>query len=201
MIASLRGVLQYKAETSIVLDVGGVGYEVHVTVGTFLALPVLGEELFLHVYSHIKEDMFALFGFSSVVEKETFQTLLHVSGIGPKLAVAVLSAMAPGDFSRAILSDNITSLTKISGVGKKTAERMCLELKDKVSFIPSIEKASVVPAASVVEDEISNDAISVLVNLGYPENNAREAVSQAMHASSVHLGLQELIRESLRSLA
>jgi Holliday junction DNA helicase RuvA len=202
MIASLRGVLQYKADSSIVLDVGGVGYEVHVTVGGFLSLPSLEEELFLHIYSHIKEDSSTLFGFFSVVEKETFQTLLHVSGIGPKLAIAVLSSLSPSDFSRAILADDLSALTKISGVGKKTAERMCLELKDKVTFIPSLESTSVVQYSPVAENDASDDAVSALMNLGYSENNARDAVHRAIAASSSDTpGVQELIREALRSLA
>lgn len=201
MIASLRGVLQYKGENSIILDVGGVGYEVHITVGGFLALPSLDGELFLHIYSHIKEDGFTLFGFFSMVEKETFQTLLQVSGIGPKLAVAVLSAMAPAEFSRAILADNLTVLTKISGVGKKTAERMCLELKDKVAFIPSTETDQVASAVAPGSDDLTMDGISALMNLGYPEANATEAVSQVVAGSEKSLGLQELIRQALRSLA
>ena len=201
MIASLRGTLQHKGDTSIVIDVGGVGYEVHITVGGFLALPSLDEELFLYIYSHIKEDGFTLFGFSTIVEKETFQTLLHVSGIGPKLAVAVLSAMSPGDFSSAILSDNLSALTKISGVGKKTAERMCLELKDKVAFIPASESTVATPVASAVESLVCDDAVSALMNLGYPENNARDAVSKVIHSSPEPLGLQDLIRHALRSLA
>ncbi len=199
MIASLRGVLQYKCETSIVLEVGGVGYEVHITTGGFQALPSLDGELFLFIYSHIKEDGFTLFGFSSMVEKETFQTLLQVSGIGPKLAVAVLSAMAPADFSQAILADNLTALTKISGVGKKTAERMCLELKDKVAFIPTGE-STVASPASFVEDGLSHDGVSALMNLGYSEISSREAVAHVLAGPTDPPDVQTLIRQALRSL-
>lgn len=199
MIASLRGTLQYKGETSIVLDVGGVGYEVHITTGGFLALPPLDGELFLFIYSHIKEDSFTLFGFFSMVEKETFQTLLQISGIGPKLAIAVLSAMVPVDFAKAILADNLTALTKISGVGKKTAERMCLELKDKVAFIPTAGTSAM--ASSVIPDDaLSADGISALMNLGYSEISAREAVSQALSDGNKNPDLESLIRQALRSL-
>ncbi len=201
MIASLRGILQYKGENSIVLDVGGVGYEVYVTVGGALALPPLNGELFLYTYSHIKEDGFTLFGFFSMIEKETFQTLLQVSGIGPKLAVAVLSAMEPSAFSQAILADDLTALTKISGVGKKTAERMCLELKDKVAFIPSGGLADHPAVATSADDDLSNDGVSALMNLGYSEINAKEAVSQVLSRSDTPEGLQDLIRQALRSLA
>lgn len=201
MIASLRGVLQYKGENSIVLDVGGVGYEVYVTAGGLLALPPLNGEIFLYTYSHIKEDGFTLFGFFSMIEKETFQTLLQVSGIGPKLAVAVLSAMEPSAFSRAIMADDLSALTKISGVGKKTAERMCLELKDKVAFIPSAGLAVASPTATSAGDDLTDDGISALINLGYSEANAREAVSQILSRSETPMGLQDLIRQALRSLA
>ena len=201
MIASLRGILQYKGETTIILDVGGVGYEVHLTTGGFLLLPALDGEFFLHIYSHIKEDGFTLFGFSSMIEKETFQTLLQVSGIGPKLAIAVLSAMAPADFSRAILADNLTMLTKISGVGKKTAERMCLELKDKVAFIPATAPTGSSQVSSDIDNDLSNDGISALMNLGYSEMNAKEAVSQVIGQGGASLDLQDLIRQALRSLS
>jgi Holliday junction DNA helicase RuvA len=199
MIASLRGTLQHKGETSIVLDVGGVGYEVYITTGGFLALPPLNGELFLFIYSNIKEDSFTLFGFFSMEEKETFQTLLQVSGIGPKLAIAVLSAMVPVDFAQAILADNLTALTKISGVGKKTAERMCLELKDKVAFISTGGASSVVSAATQ-DDTLRADGISALMNLGYSETSAREAVSQVLSDGSTQAGLEDLIRQALRSL-
>lgn len=135
-----------------------------------------------------------------MIEKETFQTLLQVSGIGPKLAIAVLSAMAPADFSRAILADNLTTLTKISGVGKKTAERMCLELKDKVAFIPAVASTDSPSISSAIDDDLSNDGISALINLGYSEVNARDAVSQVLSRSDAPLGLQDLIRHALRSL-
>ena len=201
MIASLRGVLQYKSETSIILDVGGVGYDVHITTGGFLSLPPVEGELFLYIYSHIKEDSFTLFGFFSLIEKETFQILLQVSGIGPKLAVAVLSAMVPSDFSKAILADDLAVLTKISGVGKKTAERMCLELKDKVLFIPISEVSSDVSLPVTHDNALSNDGVSALMNLGYSETSAQEAVNQVMSVHSNTLDLQDLIRQALRSLA
>lgn len=201
MIASLRGTLQYRGETSIIIDVSGVGYEVVLTSGGFFSLPLLEGDLFLHIYSHIKEDGFTLFGFTSMIEKETFQTLLQVSGIGPKLAIAVLSAMAPSDFSRAILADNLTTLTKISGVGKKTAERMCLELKDKVAFIPCESTQTTVDSVLPVESDLSRDGVSALVNLGYAEIDAAGAVAQVLAAGEPAEGLQGLIRQALRSLA
>jgi len=135
-----------------------------------------------------------------MVEKETFQILLQVSGIGPKLAVAVLTAMVPTDFARAILTDNLTALTKISGVGKKTAERMCLELKDKVTFIPTAGTAPVISSSETEDDTLTVDGVSALMNLGYSEMKARDAVNHVLRGGK-ELDLQDLIRQALRSLA
>lgn len=201
MIASLRGELQIKTPDKLIIDVNGIGYEVYFCRAGIQQLPEVGQEVFLHTYLNVREDALDLYGFVSVEEKEMFIVLLQVSGIGPKVALNMLSAISPHDLAMAIVSEDLLRLTKLPGIGKKTAERLCLELKEKVvvfgqhgesyeSFEPSV-------------DSVSQDVISALVNLGYPQAKAREALHRikAQHKEEWPLELEELLRLSLRSLA
>ncbi len=203
MIASLRGIVQFKYQDRIIMDVHGVGYEVSMPESALFSMPDEGHEVFLYIHSHIREDAFLLFGFFDGQEKETFQLLLSVSGVGPKLALAILSGVTPADLARAVSAEDIRRLTQISGVGKKTAERLCLELKDKVDFIPASESVPVGkrPGDVKTESSLMDDAVSALINLGYPAANAQEAVAGIYALREGEVELEDLIRLALRSLA
>ncbi len=205
MIASLRGILAHKSPEHLIVDIGGVGYRVRFSSSGMPRLPELGEEVFLQVYTSVREDAIDLYGFLEIKEKEMFILLIGVSGIGPKVALNILSGMAPADLASAICTGDLARLTKLPGIGKKTAERLCLELKDKVQFIPAADSALISPARIAPDDQQSADVISALVNLGYSPVNARTAVERVREAAgddeSDQLSLEEMLRLALRSLA
>jgi len=175
MIAHLRGKLLAKHPNQIVLETAGVGYEVNIAVPTFSELPGNGSEVALHIYTHVREDVIALYGFLHPREKQLFEKLMTVSGIGAKLAITILSGMAADDLSAAIRGNDVARLTKIPGIGRKTAERMVLELRDKLPpAAGAAEQAQ--PAMSVLEE----DVLSALVNLGYQRGAAENALASAM---------------------
>ncbi len=193
MIAHLRGILIEKHPNQAVVEAGGVGYDVVITVPTFSSLPETGSTVALHIHTHVREDALALFGFGSREEKHLFEKLITVSGIGPKLAVTILSGMAADALGSAIRSNDLAALTRIPGIGKKTAERMVLELRDKI-----LPPANAVEAAPTSATKVEEDALSALLNLGY----ARPAAERALAA--VKLGrdsFDTLFREALASLS
>jgi len=197
MIAWLSGRLRHKATDYLIIDVTGVGYQVSVPLSTYCGIPDEGEEVNLHIHTHLREDSLALFGFLTEAEKNMFLLLLGVSGIGPKLALAILSSLSVQDLSHAIQSSDDSRLCMIPGIGKKTAARMVLELKDKVKLvIPAILSSLSGPA--VISDD-SEDVISALVNLGYKRPQAEETVRKIRHARP-DLGVEELVREALHLL-
>lgn len=210
MIASLQGKLVHKDLDSLVVMVGGVGYEVFLPASRHDRLPALGEELFLHIQTVVREDSLSLYGFPDGSEKRMFQTLLGVSGVGPRLAMNILAAAEPAALSRAIIGDDIAFLKKLPGVGKKTAERLCLELGDKVEFILAADHGGgpapappVSRAAAEFGEQSFRDAFSALVNLGYPVPQARAAL-EGLRAGSgevLELPVEELLRRALRSMA
>ncbi|HXY51210.1 MAG TPA: Holliday junction branch migration protein RuvA [Terriglobales bacterium] len=174
MIAHLRGKLLVKHPNQAVVDIGGVGYEVAISIPTFSDLPGVGSEVCLHVHTHVREDLIALYGFLQLAEKRLFEKLIGVSGIGPKLAITILSGMAADEMVAAIRGGDVARLTRIPGIGKKTAERMVLELRDKLPApMPGPETRS--PSLSGVEE----DVLSALVNLGYQRLAAEKALDQA----------------------
>lgn len=206
MISCLKGELFQKSQEKATLLVNGVGYEVFLSSDSIEKLPQLGEEVFLYTYTHVREDALHLFGFADTDEKQMFLLLINVSGVGPKLALAILSGIRPADLARAIATKDIARLTGLSGVGKKTAERLCLDLKDKVGVIAgTAEEVPDFVAASQVEGGKEKDVISALVNLGYPQSRANIALAAMKRRftpeSLAEMPLQELIRETLRSLA
>lgn len=206
MIACLRGELLLKTADTVVVDVGGVGYEVFFPRSGQARLPDLGVELFLHVQTVVREDAINLYGFLALEEKEMFQLLVTVSGVGPKLAVNILSGISTAELARAIAADDVYRLTKLHGVGKKTAERLCLELKDKVNFLPqTFPAAQAKPSLENQEDQRLQDAVSALLNLGYPVAKAREVLAavrrQTDKNSFAALSIEDLIRQALRALA
>lgn len=200
MIAFLTGRLAFKTPTHITLDVQGVGYEVHIPLSTYYALPNLDEVTALNIHTHLREDAIQLFGFLSQSEKESFLLLNSVSGIGPKLALSVLSNLSVTDLVHAIQSEDAQKLATVPGIGKKSAGRIALELKDKVGKIHGVcPQAS---AADVSElDGLYEDALSALVNLGYRAQDAKEALKRVIKTAPGSLGLKELIRKGLKELA
>ncbi len=193
MIASLTGKLRRKAADYLIVEVAGVGYQVHVPLSTYYALPEDGQEVSLYIHTHVREDALSLFGFSTEDEKSMFLLLVGVSGIGPKLALAVLSSMSVQDLSLAIQASDDSRLRAIPGIGKKTAARMVLELKDKVTLAGPFASPEQHPAPGAGDVE---DVVSALVNLGYKKPLAEEALKKIKQGRS-GLPVETLIKEAL----
>ena len=194
MIAALAGRLTEKAPSRVVVDVQGVGYEVHVPLSTFYELGDPGTEVALRIHTHVREDALALFGFASAIEH-----LISVSGIGPRLALTALSGIEPPELVRAVRQADVARLTGIPGVGKKTAERMVLELKDRLPAAEGADHSS--ESAEVAESEdLHGDVLSALLNLGYHRPLAERAIDAALRASADR-GFEQVLRQALRELA
>src|SRR5215510_3272197 len=192
MIAHLRGKLISKHPNQAIVEAAGVGYEVNISIPTFSGLPALGAEVALFVYTHVREDALALYGFLHSEDKQLFEKLISVSGIGPKLAITILSGMQADAMIASIKGNNLAALTRIPGIGKKTAERMVLELRDKLdSFAPSQAVAATTP--------VEEDVISALVNLGYQRGLVERTVSQL--GKTPDQSFDDLFRKSLAALA
>lgn len=198
VIAHLRGRLLAKHPNQAVVEVAGVGYDCVISVGTFAGLPDAGAEVALHVHTHVREDAIALFGFLRADEKRLFEKLISVSGIGPKLAITVLSGMSAEATVAALRGGDVAALTKIPGVGKKTAERMVLELRDKLDSFGVAPAPTAAAAASPLEE----DVLSALVNLGYQRSAAEKAVaSAARSANGAGQDFERLFRTAMATLA
>jgi Holliday junction DNA helicase RuvA len=195
MIAHLRGKLLAKHPNQAIVETGGVGYDVTISVPTYSDLPAVGGEVALHVHTHVREDMIALYGFLRASEKRLFEKLITVSGIGPKLAITILSGMAADEMVNAIRGNDIARLTRIPGIGKKTAERMVLELRDKMT----IEKPGEIPAAPTMS-AIEEDVLSALMNLGYQRASAEKALA-AVSKSGKTGPFDAMFREALAALS
>lgn len=195
MIATLTGRLIRKASDYLIVDVSGVGYQVQVPLSTFHTIADEGEEVSLLIHTHLREDSLSLYGFLTQAEKDLFLLLLGVSGIGPKLAMGILSSQSVEDLSHAIQSSDDIKLSTIPGIGKKTAARMVLELKDKIKLLaPSLSTEP--PAVDTGDVE---DAVSALINLGYKRPLAEEALRKIRQGRPV-IAIEELIREALNVL-
>jgi len=195
MIAHLRGKLIARHPNQVIVEASGVGYDITISVPAFSELPPTGSELALHIHTHVREDQIALYGFLRPEEKQLFEKLLTVSGIGPKLAITLLSGMPADDMVTAIRGNDISRLTKIPGIGRKTAERMVLELRDKLPA-PGREPKQVIPTWSAIEE----DVLSALENLGYQRPAAEKALQQAAKTGSKNGSkdsFDDLFRESL----
>ena len=200
MIALLSGILIEKTIAQCVIDVRGVGYRIVVPLTTFYELPEVGQPVVVHIHTHVREDAFSLYGFHSREERAVFQLMISVSGIGPKLAVNILSGIAAGELIRAVTTDDLKRLTGIPGVGKKTAERMILEMKDKAAKFGR----ETVPAGAVAlktGDQVKDDALSALVNLGYKGSAVKEIVDRIMREAPEAPSLDQLLKRALRTLA
>ena len=208
MIATLSGKVLMKGTDRVVVDVAGVGYEVFLSSDGISRLPGKNEDAFLYIHTHVREDAFLLFGFLEEDEKEMFLILKTVSGIGPKLALAILSGMRVGELGAAIVSQDVKRLMGLPGVGKRTAERLCVELKEKVGHLGTMDEVGIRPAGAMCQcaaGSIVADVLSVLTNLGYPDPQARQALTAVKRRVGDErfavMTLEEMIKEGLRALA
>lgn len=194
MIAHLRGKLLSKHPNQVVIETGGVGYEVNISVPTFSELPAPSSEVALHIYTHVREEVIALYGFLRPADKQLFEKLMTVSGIGARLAITILSGMPTDDLMGAMRTGDIGRLTKVPGIGKKTAERMVLELRDKLPPAGSASEAA--PSRSPMEE----DVLSALVNLGYQRPAAEKAVA-ALAKAGGSASFDSVFRQALALLS
>jgi len=197
VIAHIRGKLLYKIPNYVVIDCGGVGYELNISVSTYTELRDVGAEAVLHVHTHVREDALQLYGFFEVTEKLLFEKLLTISGIGPKLAITVLSGISAERLVGAIRGGDHATLTKIPGIGKKTAERVVLELKDKLDGLAAGTPGVVAPVSL---GAVADDVLSALVNLGYPRAVALKAVESAAKDAGVAGDFERLFRASMSAV-
>ncbi len=201
MIAYLSGKLLEKHANAAIVDVGGVGYEVSIPLSTFYELGETGSDVSLRIYTHVREDAIQLFGFNTNRERDLYLRLISVQGIGPKSGIAMLSGMNAEEIILAIRSNDLARLKSIPGVGLKTAERLVIELRDKVGELSG--EGSVLDAASrakIPVDAVFDDALSALINLGYQRNAAEKALQQAA-SEGTDMSVQKLLRRSLQLLA
>lgn len=197
MIAFLTGRLIEKHPNRIIVDVGGVGYDVQVPLSTFYALGDPGADVALRVHTHVREDALALFGFATPLELALFERLIAISGIGPRLALAVLSGIEPAELVRAVRGQDLARLTAIPGVGKKTAERISMELKHRLT--PALEAEAGAVPAPIAEPSMSTDVLSALLNLGYQRGPAEKAIATVV-ASRPEVTVEQCLRDALRVL-
>ncbi len=203
MIARVRGELLERDADWIVVDTGGVGYQLFVTVNTLAVLGDPGERVDLHVHTQVREDAITLFGFATKDERDLFRRLIGISGIGPRLGLALLSAMSPGDLARAILMEDTKALIRVPGVGKRTAERIIVELKDRIGELPVESEAaprSPSPRGAAARGGILEDLQAALVSLGYKPAGIRRVVKELESRAEAGVGLDELIRQALNLL-
>jgi Holliday junction DNA helicase RuvA len=197
MIAFLRGRVLDKQPNRVVVDVSGVGYEVHVPLSTYYDIGDEGAEVALRVHTHVREEALQLYGFLTPLEQQLFEKLINISGIGPKLAVAVLSGIESRELVTAVHRGDVARLTGVPGIGKKTAERIVLELKDRVA--PLVATAGAAPVAAAPGERLRDDLLSALQNLGYHRPAAEKAVEQTLSARS-DASFEQALRAALREL-
>jgi len=198
VIAQLRGRILEKHPNRIVVDVSGVGYDVFVPLSTFYGLAEPGADVTLRIHTHVREDLIALYGFATLLEQELFERLIGIGGIGPKLALSVLSGIEPLELIRAIERGDVARLTAIPGVGKKTSERVVLELKDR---LPRVQATAVVAGSGAPDaPALRDDVLSALVNLGYHRPLAEQAVA-AVLKTAPDGGFERTLKQALRELA
>jgi holliday junction DNA helicase RuvA len=205
MIAHLSGTLLSKQATSVILDVGGVGYEVTIPLSTFYDLDDAGSPVQLRIYTHVREDILQLYGFKTARERELFLKIISVSGIGPKLGITLLSGMNADELIASIRTNNLARLTLIPGIGRKTAERLVVELREKVAEMSSAQLeeelgAKEEVAAGLKGDTVRSDALSALLNLGYQRSSAEKAIDSALSEGG-DVTVESVLRRGLRKLA
>ena len=198
MIAHLKGKLTHKSPVAIIIDVNGVGYQVFVPLSTFYALPELESEISLGIHTHMREEALKLFGFYTIDEKIIFEKLITINKVGPKLALTILSGMPPADILSTINSNDIVKLSTIPGIGRKTAERLILEMRDKMDGLSLDFVATKDPGP---EKGLFDDALSALVNLGYKKSQAELALKKVYAESVEDNSIESLIKDSLNLLS
>ena len=198
MIAHLKGLLTYKSPEYTVIDVNGVGYQVFTPLSTYYALPGMGQAVSLRIHTRVREDELKLFGFLTEEEQKIFQKLITINKVGPKLALGILSGMSPADLLSAVMSNDAARLSSIPGVGKKTAERLTLELKDKLADLALDMEHQ--PDSASVPQGFFDDALSALINLGYKKPDAERALKIIYNQKGKDASLEDLIKESLNIL-
>ena len=201
MIALISGKIVYKGISHVIVDVQGVGYRVFIPLTTFYELPEAGQTITLHVHTNVKQDAINLFGFYTNQERDLFQLMISVSGIGPKMSMNILSGISAQELLRAISGGNVGKLVNIPGVGKKMAERLILELKEKVIKKMMMENMPTADDQHQASEIIIEDVLSALVNLGYKINIARDALDKALRESEEELGMDQLLKKTLKNLA
>ncbi|OGL47215.1 MAG: Holliday junction DNA helicase RuvA [Candidatus Schekmanbacteria bacterium RBG_16_38_10] len=203
MIATLRGILEHKSPNMVVLDVNGVGYQVFIPISTFYTLPKEKEKVYLEIYTHVREDTISLFGFFTPEEKLLFEHLIGVTKIGPKLAINILSGIGSSDLKTAIIASDLATLSNIPGVGRKTAERLVYELREKMQLLP-VGKKRIYENAIFSGNQVLDDVISALTNLGYSRIEAEEAAKRAFKSCDTNgksATVEEVLKESLKVMA
>ncbi|MDO8272134.1 MAG: Holliday junction branch migration protein RuvA [Gammaproteobacteria bacterium] len=205
MIGRIRGILIEKQATDIVVDVQGVGYEIQAPMSTIYLLPALGKEVVLHTHLVVREDAHLLYGFLSLDERHMFRSLIKISGVGPKMALAILSGMAVEEFVRTVRSNDLAALVRMPGIGRKTAERLVVEMKDKLTDWSEIASSSASLATAtpsgLSDRQMSQEAETALVALGYKPQEAARVIAQVLKLNSDLNRSEELIRLALRSMA
>ncbi|HEX7330125.1 MAG TPA: Holliday junction branch migration protein RuvA [Pyrinomonadaceae bacterium] len=204
MIAHLSGTLLSKQATSVIVDVGGVGYEVTIPLSTFYDLEDMGSTVQLRIYTHVREDTLQLFGFKTARERELFLKIISVTGIGPKLGITLLSGMTADEMIASIRTNNLARLTLIPGIGRKTAERLIMELREKVAELSSAQLEEELGAkpetAEPTEDTVRADALSALLNLGYQRSSAEKSIDAALGEGG-DITVESILRRALKKLA
>lgn len=200
MIAYLEGKVLYKSPEYAIVSVNGVGYQVFIPLSTFYDLPEVEGPVGLYAYTHVREDTLQLYGFKTMAEKSMFISLISVSGIGPKLAVNILSGIEPDQLEQAILVGDVGRITGIPGVGKKTAERIAMELRDKISKKTPVSSYASMPISSK-DKRLYADAASALVNLGYKKVLAEAALTKVENENEGPLSLEELLKQALKVIS
>lgn len=198
MIGRLQGVLLRKEPPALMLDVGGVGYELEAPMTTFYELPAVGERVTLYTHLVVREDAHLLYGFVREAQRRLFRELLKVNGVGPRVALAVLSGLSDEEFSRCVAEEDIARLTKVPGIGRKTAERLVIEMRDKLPKDIPMPASTTTAAGPVAPGDPVSEAVSALVALGYKPNEASRAVRSA---STKGLSAEEIIRQALKGMA
>jgi holliday junction DNA helicase RuvA len=201
MIALISGKIVYKGIAHVIVDVQGIGYRIFIPLTTFYELPETGEPITLHIHTNVKQDAINLFGFYTIQERDLFQLMISVSGIGPKMSMNILSGISAQELLGAISGGNVGKLIRIPGVGKKMAERLILELKEKVVKKMMMEESTEVGLQNRLDDIIAEDVLSALINLGYKNNIAKDALERALRSSEEKMEMDKLLKKTLKLLA
>ena len=201
MIALISGKIVYKGISHVVIDAHGVGYRIFIPLTTFYELPEAGQIITLHVHTHVKQDAINLFGFYTVQERDLFQLMLSVSGIGPKMSMNILSGISVPEMLRAISGGDVRKLMSIPGLGKKLAERLILELKEKVLKKMMAEEMPAIDNQQKINEIIREDVLSALINLGYKNNIAQDALDKVLYTSTKELAMDQLLKKTLKILS